>query len=255
MHRRASTRALTFVVACLLLPPSGGVQAQAPEASGDGFLFGAPRASVSLRAGYSGATAGSDIFSFVTRELSLRRGDFSSFAMGGDIALTLRPRLDLVLSYDSDGMEKNSDYRAWQDNSGKPIEQSTSFSRRSVMASAKYYLRAPGRTLGRFAWVPAQYAPWLSAGVGRTYYSLTQNGDFVDFEQGNKVFYDAFESSQWGTAAQLSAGIDWSVNQRWALTTQVRYLLGKADLRNDYSGFEPIDLSGLGLTAGLTLRF
>jgi opacity protein-like surface antigen len=249
---RAATRGL--LAACITLV-SSAAQAQGPEASGNGFLFGAPKGSLSLRAGYAAASAGSDIFSFVTRELSLRRGDFSSFAVGGDVAISLRPRLDLVVSYDADGMEKQSDYREWQDNSGKPIEQTTAFSRQTYLVSAKYYLMAPGRSLGRFAWVPARYAPWVSAGVGRIYYSLSQNGDFVDFDNGNKVFHDAFRSSQWGTSGQLSAGVDWSVNQRWALTSQARYLLGKADLRNDYSGFEPIDLSGLGLSAGLTLRF
>ena len=95
----------------------------------------------------------------------------------------------------------------------------------------------------------------MSAGVGRIYYNLDQHGDFVDFDHNNKVFYDSYKSSQWGSAAQVSGGIDWSINQRWALTTQARYLLGKADLQKDYVGFDPIDLSGLGLSAGITLRF
>lgn len=229
--------------------------AVAQEASGRGFLFGAPSATLTLRAGYSGATAGSDIFDFVTGELTLNRRDFSSFNFGGDLAFMVSPRLDLVLSFDGDGMEKQSEFREWQDNSGNPIEQWTAFSRQTYMASAKYYLRPNGRSLGRFAWVPARYTPWVSAGLGRTAYAFSQNGDFIDFEKGNSVFYDSFKSDRWGTTAQMSLGVDWSLNHRFALTTQARYLIGKAELEYDYSGFEPIDLSGLGMTAGLTIRF
>jgi hypothetical protein len=255
MSRLGRASASAVLTVCAILVASAAGAQRPPESSGNGFLFSAPKGSFTLRAGYAGATAGSDIFSFVTNELSLRRGDFSSFAMGGDISLAVRPRLDLVFSMDVDGMEKDSDYREWQDNSGDPIEQTTAFSRQSYIASAKYYLLPRGRSLGRFAWVPAQYSPWVSAGVGRIHYSLKQHGDFVDFENGNRVFNDSFKSEKWGTSGQVSGGLDWSLNQRWALTTQAKYLFGKAELRNDYDGFEPIDLSGLGFSAGLTLRF
>jgi hypothetical protein len=230
-------------------------ESSAQEASGRGFLFGEPKGSVTLRGGYSGANAGSDIFSFVTTELSLNKRDFSSASLAGDLAFRIRPRIDLVFSIDADGMEKESDYREWQDNRGDPIEQRTAFSRQSYMVSAKYYLMPTGRSLGRFAWIPTRYAPWVSAGVGRIYYTLSQNGDFVDFKNGNRVFPDAFKSDQWGASGQVSGGVDWSLNHRWALMSQLRYLLGKAELRNDYDGWEPIDLSGLGFSAGLTLRF
>jgi hypothetical protein len=235
---------------------SGAVTAGAQEAAGRGFLFGAPTARLSLRAGYSGASAGSDLFSFVTDELTISKGDFSSFSFGGDLAFTVRPRWDIVLTVDADGMEKASEYREWEDNSGNPIEQRTAFSRQTYMMSARYYLQPNGRSLGRFAWVPAKYVPWVIAGVGRTSYSFSQNGDFIDYENGNSVFPDSFRSSQWGTTAQVGVGVDWSLNHRFAMTMQGRYLMGNAKLDGyDYTGFEPIDLSGLGMTAGLTIRF
>jgi len=250
------TKVPTIRLALLVgLGMAAGTSAIAQEASGRGFLFGSPSATLTLRAGYSGATAGSDIFDFVTSELTLNRRDFSSFNAGGDLAFMVTRRLDLVLSFDSDGMEKQSEFREWEDDSGNPIEQRTAFSRQTYMASAKYYLRPNGRSLGRFAWVPSRYTPWVSAGLGRTAYSFSQNGDFIDFEKGNSVFYDSFKSDKWATTAQVSAGLDWSLNHRFALTTQARYLIGKAELEYDYSGFEPIDLSGLGMTAGLTIRF
>jgi opacity protein-like surface antigen len=229
--------------------------AQSPPASGRGFLFGAPSGSLALRIGYSGPNAGSDLFAFVTDELTLRKRDFGSFAMGGDLSFSVSSRFDVMLSVDTDAMEKTSEFREWIDDDGNPIEQSTAFSRQSYMVSAKYYVLPHGRSLGRFAWVPARYVPWVSAGAGRIAYTFSQNGDFIDFEQNNKVFHDSFKSSKWGNSAHVSAGVDWSLTHRFALTTQARYLFGKAELETDYSGFDPIDLSGLGLTAGLTIRF
>lgn len=224
-------------------------------ASGNGYLFGAPSAALTLRLGYDAASAGSDLFSFVTNELTLRRGDFGSFAVGGDLAITLTPRVDFLLSVDNDGMSKKSEYRKWQDNSGNPIEQVTSFSRLTYAAGVRYYVTPKGRSLGRFAWVPARYSPWIGAGVGRTAYNFGQSGDFIDFAKGNAVFRDAFKSSQWTTTGQVTGGVDWTLNQRFSLTTQVKYLWGKADLGTDFVGFAPIDLSGVGASGGLTIRF
>lgn len=255
MQARNVLRFIAGLAAIAATGTIGTSTASAQEASGRGFLFGAPSGSLALRVGYSGATAGSDVFQFVTNELTLRKRDFGSFVMGGDLSFALSSRFDVMLSVDADAMEKKSEFREWIDDDGNPIEQSTAFSRQSYMVSAKYYLLPHGRSLGRFAWVPARYVPWVSAGGGRILYTFSQNGDFIDFEQNNKVFHDSFKSSKWGNSAHVSAGIDWSLTQRFALTTQARYLFGKAELEPDYSGFDPIDLSGLGLTAGLTIRF
>ena len=255
---RTRTATLTLPVVALAMTGATALaqgDGAGRAASGNGYLFGAPNAAVTLRLGYDGAAAGSDVFSFVTNELTLQRGDFGSFAVGGDLAVTLTPRVNLILSVDNDGMSKKSEYRKWQDNSGNPIEQVTSFSRLTYAASARYYLEPLGRSLGRFAWVPARYAPWVSVGAGRTSYNFRQSGDFVDFQKGNAVFRDTFRSSQWTTTGQVAGGVDWTLNQRLSLTTQVKYLWGKADLGTDFAGFAPIDLSGVGASGGLTIRF
>jgi len=241
-----------FALLCVALPSRPAV---AQRSSGDGFLFGPPMASLALRLGYAMPSAGSDLFAFVTDELSLRRRDFGTFAFGADLAVSLNSRLSAVISADLGGMDKKSDYREWQDNSGHPIEQSTSFERLAFTASLRYYLRPNGRQLSKYAWIPERLAPWASAGVGRTHYSFAQHGDFVDFTNGNRVFADSFDSAAWGFTAQVAAGVDWSLSPRLAMTTQARYVRGKADLDLDYSGFAPIDLSGLSLTGGLAIRF
>ena len=249
MHK---VQRLAGAVAILALA-SPAVHAQ--ENSGRGFLFGAPSGSITVRGGYASPTAGSDIFSFVTQQLSVSKRDFSSMTLGVDLAFAIRPRLDVVLSYDASGMNKKSDFRDWQDSQGNPIEQTTSFSRQAWMASVRYWIMPPGREVSRYAWVPMTWAPWVSAGIGRTNYEFKQSGDFIDFKDNNKVFPDTFDSSDGALSEQLSAGVDWSLTERFALTTQAKYLFGRAQLGTDFSGFKPIDLSGFGLTVGLTTRF
>ena len=85
---------LALVTAVLLVSAARSSSAQ----SGDGFLFHRPDVSVSLRAGYSHADAGSDVFDDVTSNLTLNRKDFSSLTVGGDIAWHVTARFDLLLA-------------------------------------------------------------------------------------------------------------------------------------------------------------
>ena len=80
---------LALVPAALLVGAAGSSLAQA---AGDGFLFHSPDVTVSLRAGYSRADAGSDVFDDVTSNLTLNRRDFSSLTVGGDLAFHVAER-------------------------------------------------------------------------------------------------------------------------------------------------------------------
>jgi hypothetical protein len=42
---------------------------------------------------------------------------------------------------------------------------------------------------------------------------------------------------------------------RWFLSVEARYLWSEADLEGDFVGFEPIDLSGLRIGAGIHFGF
>jgi opacity protein-like surface antigen len=234
------------------------VPAHAQDA-GKGFLFGRPDWSLSLRGGFSHANASSDVFSDVTDRLTLNRGyfgDFDGLTLGSDLAYSLRPDLDLMLSVSYSGTSKRSEYRRFVDNNDLPIEQTTSFSRVPVTASLKWYLTPRGRSVGRFAWIPSKYTPYVGAGAGFVWYNFEQNGDFVDFNTpNNNVFAHDFVSSSWAKTAHLLAGLDYSLSPRWSLTTEGRYSWAKTDLQEEFSGFKPIDLSGFTTTIGLYIRF
>jgi hypothetical protein len=232
------------------LHAQGRVQSRA-----DGFLFAAPRAALTLRAGYAGADARSDLFAFTTDTLTLGRGDFGAPALAADLAFG-RPgsRLDVVLGVGYAASRAPSEFRNWVDADDRPIEQTTTFRRVPLTASLKAYLLPRGRSVGRFAWIPARVAPYVGAGAGAMWYRFEQAGDFVDFETLD-VFEDTFDTSGWGPMGQAMAGVDVSLGPRTAVTADARYVYAKAGVAGDFAGFDRIDLSGFATTVGVTFRF
>src|SRR2546423_7796997 len=66
------------------------------QSAGDGFLFHAPGGSWGVYGGFNRASAGGDVFAFVTKQLTLSRGDFSSATFGSNLAVRLSPSNDIV---------------------------------------------------------------------------------------------------------------------------------------------------------------
>ncbi len=239
----ASTVAATFAVA---------VPARAQ--SGDGFLFNAPSGSWSLRGGYAMPTANSDLFKFTTDRLTINRADFAAFDVGGDLAFTLKPRLDLVFDISYSGMSKLSEFRNFVDNNQQPIQQTTSLERTPITVNLRYYLTERGRQIGHYAWVPNRVVPYVGAGVGAMYYDFEQKGDFID-DSTLAVFNDRFGSRGWAAVGQVLGGAEWVLGPNWALKTEARYVIGSATPSSDFQGFHRIDLSGFATSAGFFLRF
>ena len=230
------------------------VAASARAQDGDGFLFNPPTGSWSVRGGYAMPSANSDLFKFTTDNLTINRADFGAFDVGGDVALTLKPRLDLVFDISYSGMSKPSEFRNFVDNNQQPIQQTTSFQRTPLTVNLRYYLTERGRQIGHYAWVPNRVAPYVGAGVGAMYYDFEQKGDFID-DSTRAVFPDTFRSRGWAPVGQVLGGAEWMLGTNWALKTEARYVMGSAAPSSDFQGFHRIDLSGFATSAGFFLRF
>jgi opacity protein-like surface antigen len=222
--------------------------------SGNGFLFQQPLGSITMNGGYAHADAGGDLFSFVTNELSLNKSDFSGGTVGVSAALRVAPRFDVELSTSYSGTSTQSNYRELVDQNNQEITQTTDFRRVPLMLSVKAYLEPRGREVGKFAWVPSRFAPYVGVGAGGMWYKFHQYGDFVDY-QTNDVFSSDFSSSQWTPAGQALAGVDFTLTPHLALTGEAKYIWANAKLNNSFLGFDRIDLSGPSATVGLTFRY
>ena len=250
MKSRLALAAGSIGLAAMLALPTPALG----QSEGNGFLFQQPKGSFTLRTGLARPNATGDPFGFFSNELTLSTSSYLAFGIAGDLAFTVSPSLDVVLSTGWAGSQAPSELRHWLDANNEPIRQTTTLQRVPLTASLKYYLRSRGRAVGRFAWVPAGFAPYVGAGGGLTFYRLHQWGDFVDFRD-TTIFSDNYASEGWTGTAHLFAGVDVPLGPRFVLSGEARYAWAKAPLGPDFQGFGDINLSGFSMTVGVGVRF
>jgi hypothetical protein len=218
------------------------------------FLFGSPSAALAVRSGWMFARADSDLFAFVQDQLTVDRKDFNAPAIGIDLDLAVSPRASAVVSFDFTRSSTDSEYRNLEDNRRLPITQTTSLREMNLSGSVKFALTPRGREISTHAWIPATVTPYVGAGGGALHYEFLQDGDFVDFLDFS-VFSDTFKSGGWTPSGHLFGGVDVKAWKRIYFSGEVRYLWAHATLNRDFSGFDPIDLTGFRLTGGIRYIF
>jgi len=224
------------------------------QSEGDGFLFHRPTGDFTLRMGVARPNAAGDPFSFFSNELTLSRSSYVGFDVAGDVAFTVAPRLDVVFEAGWAGSQSPSEERKWTDQDNQPIRQTTTFQRVPLTVSLKYYLRSPGRSVGRFAWVPSSgLAPYVGGGAGMMYSRIHQWGNFVGTD--TIIRSDDFGSESWAATAHVFAGVDLPLGPRFLASAEARYVYAKTALGPDFSGFGNMDLSGFSVTLGVGVRF
>ncbi|MGE0160755.1 MAG: hypothetical protein AB7T31_15225 [Gemmatimonadales bacterium] len=238
------------LIAGLVLPLGASAQ------GGPGFLFNRPRVSVGIRTGYMLPRASSPLFEDARSWYNLNRFDFDSPYLGGEIAARVSERWDIALGAGWGRSTSRSHYREYVDQDGLEIEQRTRFQTVSATLGGRYYFSDRGRRIGRFAWVPAAVTPFVGAGAGVTWYQLEQSGDFIDFGSPTlDIVGDRLETDGAGATAYAGLGADISLGKQLYLTAEGRYAFAKGAVRGEYAAYDGIDLSGLQLLAGISVRW
>ncbi len=247
---------------CLVgLPAPAAAQNSTPQSSGSfqapanpDFMLGRPRASIGIRGEWLIAGAGSDIYDFVTEQLTLEKSSFNAPGFGGDVTFNLTPRLDVVAGFDIAKSTTPSEYRAFVDNRNLPIQQTTSLRQTNMFAAVKFAVMPRGRSISRFAWIPSTIVPYVGAGGGITNYEFKQVGDFVDFSD-NRVFTETFRSHGFAPTALVFGGADIQVYKRMFMSLEARYVWARGKLGADFIDFDPMDLGGVRFGAGVHFMF
>ncbi len=260
-QRTRTVQALLVATLFAVLPPEF-----AAAQGGPGFLFRQPIVSVGLRTGYSLPRAGSDIFSHTQEQLThvvgrdghareIENSDFAGNYFGGEVSVRVSDHVDLAFGVGYTESITRSEFRDWVDTDDQAIEQTTKFAMTPVTLSAKYFLMDRGRSIGRFAWVPARLNAYVGGGVGVTFYNFDQVGDWVDFETSD-IFNTQFKSNGNGKQLHALAGIDLTITKNIFLTGESRYLWADAALDETFfKGFNDVDLAGLQFSVGISARF
>jgi hypothetical protein len=111
-----------------------------------------------------------------------------------------------------------------------------------------------GRSVGRFAWIPEAWTPFVGAGAGWVFYRFERDGEFIDYETLN-IYRDRFISDGSAPTIHVYGGADWSLSPMVFLTAEGRYAWARADMGVDFVGFDPMDLSGFQVATGISIRF
>lgn len=224
------------------------------RASTPDFYFKPPVGSLGVRGSWLFARAGSDIFRFFADQLTVDKGDFSAPGLAADLGIVITPRLDVVAGVDYARSSIRSEYRDLVDNNRLPIEQSTALTTFNLTGSFRYALVPRVHPVGRLAWVPRRIVPYVGAGGGASWYKLIQSGDFVDYMD-MSVFPDVFLSKGWTPTVHGFGGVDVQLHRRLFATIEGRYSWAAAELDTDFVDFEPIDLAGVRMSAGISFTF
>ena len=203
-----------------------------------------------FRAGWSMARAESDFFDFTRELLTVGDGDFDAPTLGVDFALVLNQRVDAVFGFEYNRSSTTSEFRDFVGTDDLPIVQKTTLTQFPLTASAKFYLVPRGHEISRYAWVARSAAPYVGAGAGLQWYKFEQFGEFVDFAD--------FRSSRRRSRRVAGpppytflGGVDVKLGRKMFLTMEGRYAWADAKLKDDFIGFDPIDLTGFSVTAGI----
>jgi opacity protein-like surface antigen len=245
-----------WLTTALLLIAASAAWAQQQDRPTPDFLFGEPRGAIGIRGNWVFARAGSDIFDFVSTHLTIDQGAFNARGIATDLAISVTPRLDVVGGFEFSHVSTPSEYRAFVDNNRQPIEQTTRLRTADLTGSLRLALVPRGTAVSRLAWLPGRVTPYVGAGGGMLWYQFRQAGDFIDVQSQNlAVFTDVISSEGWTPSAHAFGGVDVRVQRRTYIAVEGRYLWAAAALQRRFEGFDPIDLAGLRVSAGINVLF
>jgi len=220
------------------------------------FLFGRPFGFLAVRASWTRVRAGGDWYDFVTDQLTLQRSDFNAPGFAADVGITITDRIEAVVGVDISRASASSEYRHFVDNNRQPINQTTRLNQVNVTGSMKWALHARGRRVSTLAWIPRGLIPYVGGGAGLLRFDLSQDGDFIDaLDPRRAIFTDVFESHGWTPTAHLFGGLDLRAARWLFVTFDARYRWASGDLSQQWVNFDPVDLSGLRLSTGVSVPF
>lgn len=257
-HRSAGIRAFALGLSLLALgapvfaqsAPSNPIRTPAP---GD-FMLGRPKAFIAFDAGFLFANANSDLYDFVTEQLTVEKTSFNTPTFGARLGWAISPRLEAAVMVERAQSTTASEYRDFVDNNRLPITQTTRRQESSVAATLRWSLLPSGRRISRFAWIPRRFTPYVGVGAGAIRYTFEQSGSFVDF-QTSRVFDDRFRSDGWAPSVHALAGGDVRLYKKLYVTGEARYTRSAGTLSEDFIGFEPLALAGLRVGGSLKVVF
>jgi opacity protein-like surface antigen len=175
------------------------------------------------------------------RDFSASRSDYQDVIGGGDFIYHFDRYNAVMFSASFYGTTNTISYRNFLDQNNQRIRHDHEF---DIASGSVAYVLFPAGT-------HTPVIPYLGAGVGVYGWRLVEDGDFIDFNDNNRIFSSRLHDSGAAFAYFFVAGIEVPVTRHVAFLIDGRYTKSHADLSGDFAGFGRLDLSGGQIVGGI----
>lgn len=172
--------------------------------------------------------------------------DFEDTTFAFDYQLKLGSRSALLFTGSSWEGDDTREYLDFVDSFGAPIQHRATLELDSVTAAYVLYLTGPSSTV----------RPYVGVGGGIYSWTLTEDGDFIDFFPAQPELFSAILQSEGEALGGFAmVGVDFRVGYGWSVFGEGRWSRVDDDLDGDFEEFGEIDLGGRSITAGVAFHF
>jgi hypothetical protein len=204
------------------------------------------RVSLSVQGSLFQPAASGSVFDLARTELTLDQGDFRVLRVGAEATVRVHPKVSLVGGWSTGETEVSSGIR--RTSVYGTGTQTTVLSLDPALRGGLLV------ELGRFG-AEGEWTVATLVGVGRQGYQFTQTGVFPDASTPGSTFSADLASEGTGDLYFGELRLTRTLTDRLGVLVSLGYQSSEARVGGDYVGFDPISLSGLGISTGLTVRF
>lgn len=203
-----------------------------------------PNGQFRFRLGLFEPVGGSEGWDEVFEGFTGQPSDLRDFVWGTDFLWRTGRHTAVLFGFSYYGGATTSGYEDWVGDDGSEIRHTTSLDTWDLTAAFLYRFGGKG------------VRPYLGIGGGFVSWRLTDEGYFIDFGAAGQPVIWAWYGAQGSTFEAFGlAGIDIPINPRWSIIIEGRYRYATDDLRDDFSGFGELDLTGYEITGGFGVNF
>lgn len=166
--------------------------------------------------------------------------DFEDFSFGASYLLPLNRHLSLDFSGSVFEGDSTNAYRDFEDNFGDLIRHDTTLGIASATLGLMVHFTGPDAVI----------QPYVGLGGGAYFWTLTEEGDFID--RNLDIFFAELESDGVAFGWYGLAGLEVPISPHFSLFGEGRWTQADDELEGDLDGFGDVDLSSLTFAVGFS---
>jgi hypothetical protein len=208
--------------------------------------FALPSQSVNLKAGLFIPSLSSDLWDINLSNLAFEKADLQNANLSAEFEFFLNRFASFGLEIGNYSRTRYTQYRDYEYNDGTPIYQNVALEITPIEALFTFYMLGHRTT----------FSPYLAVGGGIYVWKYEQWGDFIDFSDPSLPINEGYAVTKAVTPGfSARVGFLFRPQRMLGFSIEGKYQYAKGSLSGDFADFEPLDLSGLTLSAGIHIYF